>query len=307
VGKQLMSKTIVILNPTAGRGAGARLIPQIGEWLRDCGLEFDLITTTGPGHAVMLAQEAVAQGWERVVAVGGDGTSNEVLNGLMQGNVSPDGTALGVIPIGTGNDFAFGAGIPLDVYEACRVVARGQTRLLDVGCMQADNEEPRFFGNGVGVGFDAMVNIESRKIKRLRGYLVYLVAIFRTLAYYYHAPQTEILIDDEELVQPSLMMSVMNGRRMGGAFYMTPGSRMDDGLFDFCLAAKVSRGKMVAFVPRFMRGTHTTDRDVTMGQVRKVTIVSESPWAAHMDGEIYGVGARRYEIELLPQRLRLIC
>ncbi len=88
---------------------------------------------------------------------------------------------------------------------------------------------------------------------------------------------------------------------------MTPSSEMDDGLLDLCVAGKVSRPKMISFVPRFMRGTHTTDPDITMSQGRKVTVVSESPWAAQLDGEIYGVGASRYEVELLPQRLRLIC
>jgi diacylglycerol kinase (ATP) len=98
----------------------------------------------------------------------------------------------------------------------------------------------------------------------------------------------------------------MNGRRMGGAFYLTPDSQMDDGLLDLCIARKVGRPKMVAFVPRFMRGTHTTDPDITMDQGQKVVVVSDSPWAAHLDGEIYGVGARQYEIELFPQRLRLL-
>jgi YegS/Rv2252/BmrU family lipid kinase len=302
-----MTKALVILNPSAGRGAGARLRSQIEERLHTNGLEFELVTTTGPGHARRLAREAASKGRELVVAVGGDGTSNEVLNGLMQADAGVGGTSMAVIPIGTGNDFAFGAGIPMNLDEACRVAAHGRRRLLDVGRIDADNEEPRFFGNGVGVGFDAMANIESRKIKRLRGSLLYLVAALRTLAFYYQAPQTEIRIDDQELIQPSLLISVMNGRRMGGAFYMTPGSEMDDGLFNYCIATRVGRPKMVTFVPRFMRGTHVTDRDITMGQVQKLSIVSESPWAAHLDGEIYGVGAKRYEVELLPQRLSLIC
>ena len=302
-----MSKIVVILNPTAGRGAGARLSPQITECLRGHGLDFQLVATSAPGDAVALARDAVAQGRETVVVVGGDGTANEVLNGLMQAQNGPDGTTMGIVPIGTGNDFAFGAGIPLDLEEACRVIARGQSQVLDVGRVCADNEEPLYFGNGVGIGFDAMVNIESRKVQRLRGTLLYLVAVIRTLALYYEAPQTTIRIDEQELAQPSLMVTVMNGYRMGGGFYMTPGSRMDDGLFDLCIAAKVNRSKMVAFVPRFMRGTHITDPDITMAQGRQVTVVSESPWAGHVDGEIYGLGARRFEIELLPQRLRVIC
>ena len=302
-----MSKTTVILNPAAGRGAGAQLAPQIIEWLESNGLDFELLETDAPGHAKALAREAAAKGREALITVGGDGTANEAINGLMQANTGPDGTALGIVPIGTGNDFAFGAGLPLDLQEACRVVARGGTRLVDVGCIKADGEDPLYFGNGAGVGFDAVANIESRKIKRLRGYLLYLVAVIRTLAYYYYAPEIAIQIDGEELVQASLMVSVMNGRRMGGAFYMTPDAQMDDGLLDLCIASKVDRAKMVSWLPRFMRGTHVTDPEIRMTQGRKVTVVSDSPWAAQADGEIYGVGSRRYEIELFPQRLRLIC
>jgi diacylglycerol kinase (ATP) len=302
-----VARTHVILNPIAGRGAGARMSSQIAEQLHDCGLDFELATTVGPGHATELAREAAAQGKEAVIVVGGDGTANEALNGLMQAQGGPDGPALGILPIGTGNDFAFGAGLPLDFQEAYQAIARLQTRLIDVGCIHADNEEPRFFGNGVGMGFDAIANIESRKVKRLKGDLVYMVAVLRTLTFYYQAPHTSIRIDGREFAQPSLLISIMNGRRMGGVFYITPESDMTDGLFDLCVAAKVSRAKMVRFVPRFMRGTHVTDKDVTMGQGRRFTIVSESPWAGHVDGEIYGVGARRYEVELLPQYLRLIC
>lgn len=301
-----MTTTTVIVNPTAGRGAGARLSPQIAEYLRGYGLEFELRTTTAPGDATVWAREAAVQGQKAVVAVGGDGTANEVINGLLQATADPDGAALGIVPIGTGNDFAFGAGIPLDLQEACQAIARGQSRVLDAGRVRAENEEPLYFGNGVGMGFDAQANIESRKIKRLRGTLLYVVAVLRTLTFYYHAPLTTIHVDGAQVVQPSLLISVMNGRRVGGGFYITPSSEMDDGLFDICVAAQVSRAKMVAFVPRFMRGTHTTDVDITMGQGRKVTVLCESPWAAHVDGEIYGLGARSYEIELLPRRLRLI-
>jgi len=302
-----MHSTTVIVNPVSGRGAGARLMQPISDFLRSSGLDFDLVTTTAVHDATRLAREAVAQGRETVVAVGGDGTFNEVLNGLVQSKDEPVGTTLGLLPIGTGNDFAFGAGLPLDVWEACRVVVRGQSRTIDTGLFCADNEEPRYFGNGIGIGFDAVANIESRKVKRLRGTLLYLVAVIRTLAFYYEAPRITLCVDGEERTQPSLMISVMNGRRMGGGFYMTPTSKMDDGLLDLCVAGQVSRAKMIRFVPRFMRGSHTTDPDVTMGQGRQVTITSESPWAAHVDGEIYGVGATRYEVELLPQRLRLIC
>lgn len=301
-----MAKTTVIVNPIAGRGAGARLCSRIDGCLHDLGLDFDLATTQGPGHATSLADQAVHQGQELVVAVGGDGTSNEVLNGLVRASANANGPALAILPIGTGNDFAFGAGVPLDLEQACQAVARAQGQCIDVGYVMADNQPGLYFGNGVGIGFDAVVNIESRKLKHLRGFLVYLVAVFRTLAFYYSAPGTRVWVDEWEVVQPSLMISVMNGCRFGGGFHMTPGSRMDDGLFDLCVTPKISRPEMVAFVPRFMRGSHITDRRIMMVQGHRVTVTSDAPWAAHVDGEIYGVGASRFEMELLPLRLHLI-
>jgi YegS/Rv2252/BmrU family lipid kinase len=301
-----VTKATVILNPIAGRGAGARLKPQLVEWLRDFGLDFKLETTTAPKHATSLAQEVVRSGSKKVIAVGGDGTANEVLNGFMQAQGSPDGTALGILPIGTGNDLAFGAGLPLDLKRACQIVAQDQTRILDVGWIQSDNAEARYFGNGMGLGFDAIANIESRKVKRLRGSLVYLVAVLKTLAFYYQSPRITVCVDGQKFDQNSLMISIMNGRRMGGTFYTTPDSLMDDGLFDLCVAGQVSRLRMVGFVPQFMRGSHTTDPNVTMCRGREVTITSESPWPAQVDGEIYSVGGCHFEVRLLPKCLQLL-
>lgn len=300
-----MSEILLVVNPIAGRGAGRRLAPKIVADLRGLGLDFEVVNSQRPGHACDLARQAVGQGKRTVVAVGGDGTANEVLNGLMQAE-GGGGIALGILPIGTGNDLAFGAGLPLDLTAAYHVLARGEERSIDVGYVRADNEKPLYFGNGVGLGFDAMVNIESRKLKRLRGFLLYLVAVFRTMAFYYDAPPVRVGVDGVEIAQSSMMISVMNGCRFGGGFQVTPGSRMDDGLFDLCIAGALSRPEMLAFVPRFMRGSHITDRRVTMTRGRKVTVVSGSPWAGHVDGEIYGLGGRQFEMELLVRRLRLV-
>ena len=139
-----MHKTTVILNPTAGRGAGAQLLPQITAYPRDQGLDFELAMTNAPGHATILAQEAVIQGQDRLLAVGGDGTFNEVLNGLVQAGSTPDGMILGIVPIGTGNDMAYGVGLPLDWKQACQVIAQGATRVLDVGHVQSDNDAALF-------------------------------------------------------------------------------------------------------------------------------------------------------------------
>ncbi len=301
-----MPPVTMILNPTAGRGAGARLSGRIARCLEENRVEFELATTLGPGHATDLARNAAVAGCRSVVAIGGDGTTNEVLNGLFQAPIARQDTALGVIPIGTGNDFAFSSGVPLDLEGACRVIARGESHLLDLGWVQAEGEDPRYFGNGVGIGFDAIVNIESRKVRRLRGFLLYFVALLRTLVVYYAAPRTRLQVDNAEIEGPIMLISIMNGHRIGGGFYTTPDSQMDDGLLDLCVGHKVGRLRMVGFVPQFMTGTHTKDRKVTMTQGQKVTVASEMPWAAHVDGEIYGVGARHFQVELFPQRLRLL-
>ena len=149
----------LIVNPVAGRGAGERAIPQIKRMLSGYGLDFDLVRTESPWHAADLAQEAVAAGYDGVVAVGGDGTANEALNGLMRAKQAGAGTCpMGILCVGRGNDFAYGLGIPLDLKTGCQALAQGHRRTMDVGRVVGGLcPEGRYFGNGVGIGFDAVV------------------------------------------------------------------------------------------------------------------------------------------------------
>jgi diacylglycerol kinase (ATP) len=299
-----MADQLVIVNPIAGRGAGERVIPRIVRLLREHGLSFDLVRTERPWHAAELARQAVVSGYRTVVAVGGDGTSNEVLNGLMAAREAGEGeAAMGVLCVGTGNDFAYGMGIPLDLEEGCAVLARGRTRRVDVGHARGF----RYFGNGIGIGFDAAVNVVASRLQRLRGFLVYLIAVLRTLLFYYRAPLTRIELDDQTLEQPALMISVMNGRRMGGGFLMTPFSRPDDGLFDLCIGKKMSQLEMLSFVPRFMKGTQVGDPRVTMARSRRVRVtVRDGTQVVHADGETLALDVRELDLEVIPQALSVV-
>ncbi len=299
-----MAEHLVIVNPVAGRGAGERLIPHIVRLLREHGLSFDLVRTERPWHAAELARQAVVSGYRRVVAVGGDGTSNEVLNGLMAAREAGEGEAtMGVLCVGTGNDFAYGMGIPLDLEAGCAALARGRTRRVDVGHARGF----RYFGNGIGIGFDAAVNVVASRLRRLRGFLVYLIAVLRTLIFYYRAPLTRIELDDRTLEQPALMISVMNGRRMGGGFLMTPFSRPDDGLFDLCIGGKMNQLEMLSFVPRFMKGTQVGDPRVTMARSQRVRVsVQEGTQFVHADGETLTLDARELDLEVIPQGLSVV-
>ncbi len=305
-----MSRYKIIANPVAGRGAGDRAVSQVERLLSGYGLNFDVVRTERPWHAADLAREAAAAGYDAVVALGGDGTSNEVLNGLMQARREDGNTcAMGVLCVGTGNDFAYGAGVPLDVEAGCHVLAQGHRRTIDVGRVVGGlYPQGRYFGNGVGVGFDAVVGFEAAKTEWLRGFLCYLVAALKTIFLYYKAPLVTIEYDDQTLTQPSLLISIMNGRRMGGGFMMAPEAEPDDGLFDLCIAHEVSRARIFALIPHFMRGTQAAQQPVSTGQARHVIVTAvEGVLPAHADGETLCTEGQRLELELLPRQISIIC
>ena len=209
----------LIINPISGRGNGSRLAPQITKRMEELGLRCQVKMTEYPGHAILLAEQAAREGLDVVVAVGGDGTANEVLNGLLQAAQSGSThSALGIVSVGRGNDFAYGLGLPIGWEDSCRVIAEGSRRRIDAGVVQGGiYPDGRYFGNGVGIGFDAVVGFEALKLKWLSGFPSYIVAALKTIYLYFNAPLLQIEIDGETLTQKSLMVSIMNGRRMGAA------------------------------------------------------------------------------------------
>jgi diacylglycerol kinase (ATP) len=305
-----MPRYKIIVNPVAGRGDGERAIPQIEPVLSGYGLDFDLVRTERPWHAADLAQEAVAAGYDHVAAVGGDGTANEVLNGLMRAKQAGVGTcAMGVLCVGRGNDFAFGVGIPTDLEAGCQALAQGYRRTVDVGRVAGGlYPEGRYFGNGVGIGFDAVVGFEAVKLTWLHGFPSYIVAVLKTVFLYYKAPLTTIEYEGQTITQPSLMISIMNGQRMGGGFMMAPEGEPDDGLFDLCIARQVSRARIFGLIPHFLRGTQATQEPIRTGRARRVVVNAvEGVLPAHADGETLCTDGRRLELELLPRQIEVIC
>jgi diacylglycerol kinase (ATP) len=297
-----MATMRLIVNPAAGRGHAAQLEPQVCNILRGLGVSFEVQRTTRPDEAIALAERASLEGCRPVVAVGGDGTVNEVLNGLVRAhaNGGPVGT-LAVIPAGSGNDFEYMLKRVDGVEEACRRLAEGRVRRIDVGRVNG-----RYFANGVGIGFDAVVNVVSRRHRRLRGLPLYLFALLETVFIYYKAPRMAVTYDEGEFTTPMLMISAMNGRRFGGGFLVTPQAQVDDGLLDLCLARQVSRPEILRMIPSFMRGTHTRHPAVRMARTRRLVVASDEGLASHVDGEIFTHDARRLEIEILPRRLNIV-
>ncbi len=304
-----MPKFRIIVNPMAGKGHAAKAVPDVKKLLEEYQLAYDLIYTERPWHASELTKLAAKEKVDVVVAMGGDGTANEVLNGLMEAKKMHDHCpVMGVICVGRGNDFGYGANIPHGLEAGCKVLAEGFKKKIDVGHVSVDGQEGRYFGNGIGIGFDAVVGFEAAKMKYLSGFLGYAVAAFKVLFLYYKAPTVEIEFNNHKLIQPSLMLSVMNGRRMGGGFYMAPTSLPNDGLFDLCIAGEAGHLRVLSLIFHFMKGTQVGKKCIQMEQASRLTVTAlKGILPAHADGETLCVEGKHLELTLHHDQIEVLC
>ncbi len=302
-----MHKVKLIVNPNADIGRAWKLASDLRPIVDEFG-GADWSGTVYPTHAVDLARQAGEEGYQIVVAVGGDGTVHEVVNGLMQ---LPAGQRprLGVVPMGTGNDFANIMGMKNSPSEALYQVLNGKPKAIDMGLLRDEQGRVEYWDNTVGMGFDATVTIHSRNINFLHGFLLYLAAVLQTIALNHDAPQMKITTDMESWEEPLLMICACNGPREGGGFLVAPKARPDDGILSYIGVRKVSRPMMLRLVPEFMRGTHERFHQVRIGQFHKLELESSRPLTIHTDGEIYagfGTNIRRLSIEILPNALEVM-
>jgi diacylglycerol kinase (ATP) len=302
-----MKRMKVILNPIAGRGRGARVEPELRRYLEAEKIDFDLARTARPWHAMELAEQAVGDGFEIVVAAGGDGTMHEVVNGLMAASGGGETGTLGIIPIGSGGDFAHTVGVPPNLQAACHRLAHGQVRIVDVGQITMPGQAIRYFDNTLGIGFDGVVTVEALKVKWLRGLALYLPVVLKTVFLSLKIPRATIEYDGQTLALPALMICVANGPREGGGFLVAPQAQPDDGLFDLCIAREVGRLGQLGLIPHFMKGTHVGQEPVTMARAKRVTISSPDDLVAHVDGEVLCTDGHQIECKVLPRRLRVWC
>lgn len=302
-------KYLIILNPISGRGYAEKAIPIIEEQLRSHGVKFDLVRTERPWHAADIAEQAVKDGYSVVVAASGDGVANETLNGLMRAQAAGVKIpAMSILPVGTGNDFAYGMGMRYDLEKSCRILAENHRSKVDVGLVKGgDYPKGRYFGNGVGIGFDAAVGFEAVKIRWTRGLLAYLIAALRTVFLYYKPPTVRIAYEDQSFVQPSLMVSIMNGQRMGGGFYMAPKGDPGDGWFDLCIAEEASQLRIFQLISYFMKGTQATQKEIKTGRARKITVTAlKGTLPAHCDGETLCYAGQELTMSIIPKAIEFV-
>ncbi len=306
-----MIRRCIILNPWAGRGMAGRRRAELEHMLHANGIAFDLITTHARGGATELTYQAIERGYNQIIAVGGDGTINEIVNGIMgsRSNVRAPAT-LGIVPLGTGSDFikVLDGVRPNDLTGAVRRIAIGRTSAVDVGRIRARNpfqEHERYFINGMGMGVDAQVTVESLKITHFKGRAVYLMAILRALSTYRAYPMS-VRFDQQQIHKRMLFTSIANGRCQGGSFWMTPEALINDGWLDLCMVDHLRPDQIMRYLPLLMRGTHTRLRYVTMGRARHITVDCVAPFPVAADGEVIATDARHVEVEVLPGAIEVV-
>ncbi len=296
----------VILNPCADIGHGIRkkdLISSEGnKW---GGLDLEL--TEHEGHALQIAREALQEGYDVIAAAGGDGTVHEVVNGMLQ-DQRPS-AKLGIIPLGTGNDFTYAMNAASDIPAAIENIFRGQSRSIDLAQIVDDRANRRIFANNLGVGFDANVVIRVNEITRLHGFPRYFWGVLKTLALDFRPFHLEMRFDDEKPVVDALFVAFGLGPRHGGGFMLTPNALNDDDKIDTCSVNQMSRLKALSLLNSAVKGTHLQNPLVTMRQSKQIEISCRDPLPVHIDGEIFAYPAdnvRHMIITSLPAAIDVI-
>lgn len=299
-------KAFVIVNPVASNGKVGQQWPRTAAGLLAGGLQFDAALTERPLHATQLAREAVKAGYQHIVAVGGDGTLNEVVNGLVEdGQVHPQ-VVLSLIPSGTGADFRKTVGIPRTIEGAIACACGAGERVIDLGemvYMRGGQQEHRYFANVAGLGFDGEVcERVSPNAKAMGGTIPYLVGLFATLLYYRNK-SVEVQLDDARLRLRANSIVVCNGRYFGGGMHVGPNAVPDDGMFDVIVIGDVSKAELIANLPRLYRGTHLSHPKVDAHRSKEVVVTSQERMLLQAEGELIGQAPVFFRV--IPRALRV--
>jgi diacylglycerol kinase (ATP) len=297
-------KVKIILNPYANRWKAKKRVPAIKEAFAEAGLSYDLVFVPKPGGGKVEAVKAVDEGYDAVVAAGGDGTVSEVVNGLIEHSGEKATHPLGVLPVGTGNDFNAMSKLPNDLRSSVQTIANGQTRQLDAGRINMDGRI-HYFDNNCALAMEPMVTIENLKISRLRGNLRYVLAVIRALMKL-RAWHMQMSWEGGSHEGPMYLLSVCNSPRTGGIFKMAPQAVMDDGLLDFVYAPEIPKATVVSLVPRLIRGSHIHHPNITIGRSSWLKVESKPGTPIHADGEVLGEAFSKMTYDILPGKITLI-
>ena len=276
----------LVYNPAAGRGRARRHVDEVERYLVSCGADIDRYASTSPADLTRSVAESSAGGYDRVVVCGGDGTVHLAVRDfdLRHGT-------LGIIPLGSGDDFARVCGIPRDPQEACDAVLSGETREVDVAIANG----VRYVGVA-GIGFDSEVAAHAQRVKLLRGSLVYLYSIFRVLPRF-KPHRVRMKIDGVSREEEIMFAVAGNTQQYGGGIRIVPAAQIDDGVLDYCIVHRTSRMQLLKTLPRAYNGSHVRKSYVETGRAREMKFDSDEVLDVYADGEFVTKTPVRFELE----------
>ncbi len=292
----------LIINPVAGRAKDDRAVLSFVRKLDYMAIPYRTLTSERSGHAIELAAGVDGQ-TAMVVAVGGDGTVNEIVNGLTKKD-----QLVGVVPTGTGNDFArlLGMENPLDTVAA---LTKASAARLDIGKIEIEEDGGRnirrYFVNTLGLGFDAEVAVRANRMNFGSGIVPYLLSVFMTLRSYRSVPAF-VSWDDGSIETKLFLASIGNGTTSGGGFILSPNAKPDDGLLDLCFVKELTSMRALRLLPKTLRGRHVTEKEVIYTQFKTISIELACPVSLHADGEILSEKVRKLRVRLAPHKGRFL-
>ncbi len=293
----------IILNPAAGRGHALRCQKALVEYLQAAKQSFSLEHTSGPGDATRMARQMSKQ-FSVVVAAGGDGTVNEVAAGVAGSRAS-----LGVLPIGSGNDFGRMIGMPKRVDHAIELIIHGVKKFFDLGKISIWNSAGQLkqgiFVNTLGVGLDAEIAHQAKCIKHLSGLPLYLVAAIKSLVTHV-SNEYELREGKKKRVHKAYFICAGNGKYEGGGFKVLPEAEPDDLRLNLCIVHSAPVIKAIRLIPKFIAGKHTKDSLISLWESKGLTIQAKNPFLLHVDGEVLEQSALKVDVSLSKQKIAVI-
>ncbi len=309
MGNPQKNKWFVILNPHAGSGRGKKDRSEILKRLHKSDFQFELAVSEFPKHTIQLTIQAIEKGFRNLIVAGGDGTLNEAVNGIfLQKTCPPEEITIGMVPVGTGNDWIKTFGIPNDYKAAVKVLRHRKTMRQDVGRITfGENGMSRicYFANMAGFGFDAMVAERTNRLKDKgrKGISLYLQALGSSFLKY-QTCKTRVVIDGQEIDELIFSTSVGIGKFNGGGMMQAPGAIPDNGLFQVTIIRKIGLFGILRNLAGLYSGEFVKDHRVSTHQARNISISSARDIAGEADGEI--LGDNKFEIEMVSQKLSVI-
>jgi diacylglycerol kinase (ATP) len=292
----------LFVNPVAGRGRAGKNSQGIADILAANGVSVALFASKAEGDLEERIFEHAKSGRGPVIVAGGDGSVHEAVNGILAAGTK---TPLGLIPIGTGNDFAKACAIPLDWKMATRLLADRIRESVPVRYIDAARMNDRFFANGAGIGFDAKVNRIARKYTWPIGDLVYLFAVLEGMWDGVITPTVTMRYAGKEYTGRITLANISNGPWVGGMFYIAPMAMNDDGHLDLVFAAPVSRLRILGLLGKLIRGTHIEESEISYETIDEIEIVADEPVPSHLDGETQALQTT-FRIEILRDALGIL-